>query len=160
LDPQYAAALYNLGWLAQADRAFDAARKYYGLAIQAEPKTWQAHLNLGNIAVLQGNYQEAMREFRETIRLRPDSPPAQLDLATLQLKTGDIRGALGTLQHLKQSRWDLLEARYLNAVALLRVGRFADAEAELTFISERDSQGLYRDRIADLRGRIPGRMDR
>lgn len=157
LDARYAAALYNLGWLAQVEGSFDTARKYYALAVQADPKTWQAHHNLGNLNMLQGSPQEAAQEFEETIRLRPDYWPAFLNLATLQLQSGDTRSALQTLQSLKQVRWDLLEARYLSADALIREGRFDEAEGELRFLTERDSGGAYGDRIAALRGRFPVR---
>lgn len=155
LDPSYAAAWYNLGWLAQVEGTYEAAKDYYRRALEADPKTWQARHNLGNLDILQGSLQEAMAEFQETIRLRPDYWPAYLNLATVQLQTGDSRSALQTLQSLKQLRWDLLEARYLSAFALVREARFREAEADLRYLTEHDSAGSYRDRIRSLRGQFP-----
>jgi hypothetical protein len=60
-----------------------------------------------------------------------------------------------TLRRLMELRPDLLEARYLNAYALVRDRRFAEAEAELGFIAARDSRGTFRGRIAELRNSIP-----
>jgi protein O-mannosyl-transferase len=157
LDAQHAAALYNLGWLAQTDEAYDTARNYYREAIRADSKTWQAYHSLGNIDVLQGNLENAKREFTETIHYRKDYWPAYLNLAAVQMQTGDIPSALQTLENLKKFRWDLLEVRYLSAYALVQAVRFAEAENELKFIAERDPAGAYRNRIADLRSLIRAR---
>jgi Tfp pilus assembly protein PilF len=155
LDPQHAEALYNLGWLAQTDGAYDAARRYYQAAIQADPDTWQAHQNLGNLDVLQGDSRAGMAEFQETIRLHADYWPAYLNLATLQLQRSEPRAAMETLSKLIGLRSDLLEARYLKAHALIQAGRFLEAEQELRFVAARDSGGTYRHRIAELRNRFP-----
>ncbi len=159
LDPKYAAAYYDLGWLAQVAGDRDSASKYYGLAIQADAKIWQAHHNLGNIDILQGRPQEAMREFKETIRLRGDYGPAYVNLATLQLRAGDTRSALQTLEGLMRFHWDLLEARYLRATAFMREGRTQEAENELNFIAGHDRAGAYRDRVAALRGMLSVRAE-
>ncbi len=152
LDPKYAAALYDLGWLAQIEGDRDSARKYYGVAIQADPKMWQAHHNLGNLDILQGRPQDAIREFEETIRLCGEYGPAYMNLATLQMRAGDTRSALQTLESLMRFRWDLLEARYMRANAFIQEGRLAEAENELKFITEHDTAGAYRDRVGVLRG--------
>ncbi len=157
LDPKHAAALYNLGWIAQVEADYDSARRYYRSAIQADPGTWQAHHNLGNLCILQGDLQGGAREFEETIRLRADYWPAYLNLAGIQLQIGDTAAALRTIQNLKQIRWDLLEARYLSALALVQEARYGEADGELRFISEHDAGGAYRDRIEALRGRFPAR---
>jgi protein O-mannosyl-transferase len=157
LDPKYGAALYDLGWIAQVEGDRDSARKYYGMAIQVDPKLWQAHHNLGNLDLLQGRPEAAMREFEETIRLRGDYAPAYVNLATLQMRIGDAQSALQTLEGLMRFRWDLLDARVLRANAFLQEGRLAEADNELTFISEHDTGGAYRDRIGVLRGMLSAR---
>ncbi len=159
LDPKYAAALYNLGWLAQLDGAYDKSRKYYLDAIRADPATWQAYHNLGNIDVLEGNYQEAIPEFEAAIRYRRDYAPAYLNLAVMQLQTGNAPAALQTLRNLEKFRWDLLEARYLSAYVLVQQGKYGEAEDELAFLASHDPKGDYRTRISELRSRFPGRLD-
>jgi protein O-GlcNAc transferase len=151
LDPKYAAALYNLGWLSQTEDARDSARKYYGMAIQVDPKIWQAHYNLGNLYIQEGSSHDAMREFEATIRLRGDYGPAYVNLATLQLRAGDPQSALKTLGSLMQFHWELLEARYLRANAFMQAGRLPEAENELNFIAQHDTGGAYRDRIKVFR---------
>jgi tetratricopeptide (TPR) repeat protein len=158
LDSKHAAALYNLGWLAQGDRAYETARKYYELALQADPATWQARQSLGNLCILAGDLQGAVREFRETIRLKPDCWPAHLSLADLLLRMGDAQGSLAVLQNLVQVRWDLLEARYLRACGFIDEGKFAEAENELNFIAARDAGQAYGERIATLRKLFPGKQ--
>jgi len=158
LDAGHAAALYDLGWLAQTDGAWDEARRYYARALAADPKTWQAHHNLGNLSLLQGDLPEAAKEFAETIRLRPDYWPAHLNLAAAQLRSGDTQAALRTIEALKRLRWDLLEARLASAEILLRQSRYGEAAAELRFAAEHDAAGGYRDRIQALRKRIPAQM--
>jgi protein O-mannosyl-transferase len=151
LNPKYAAALYDLGWLSQIEGDRVSARKYYGMAVQSDPTLWQAHHNLGNLDILEGRIQDAMREFEETIRLRGDYGPAYVNLATLQMRAGNTRSALKTLETLMRFRWDLLDARYLRANAFMQEGRFAETENELSFITAHDIQGAYRERIRVLR---------
>jgi Tfp pilus assembly protein PilF len=160
LEPRHAPALYNLGRIAQSEQSYDAAAGWYRRAIRADPGTWQAHHNLGNLETLKGNAGEAMREFEEAIRLRPDDWPAYLNLAGLQAQGRDFPAALRTLGILKNVRWDLPEARYLNAYILASQARYGEAESELRFIEEHDPQGNYRTRIRELRGRFPAGASR
>ncbi len=159
LDPRYAAALYNLGWLAQLGGSYDQARNYYLEAIQTDPATWQAYHNLGNIDVLEGNYQKAIPEFEETIRHNKTYAPAYLNLAVMQLQTGNAEAALQTLRNLETFRWDLLEARYLAAYVLVQQAKFGEAEDEIAFLAAHDLKGDYSSRIAELRSRFPPRLN-
>jgi tetratricopeptide (TPR) repeat protein len=154
LRPGHAPTLYNLGWIEQTRAAYDSARTYYRLTLQADPTHWEAHHNLGNIEVLRGCFQEAMIDFSHAARLRGDYWPAYLSLGTLQLQQEQVREARATFEILKVLRPDLLEGRYLLACALIEDGSFPLAEAELRFISSKDLDGNYKERIEELRHRI------
>lgn len=154
LRPGHAPTLYNLGWIEQTRGAYDSARTYYRATLLADRTHWEAHHNLGNIEVLRGCFQEAMREFSNAARLRGDYWPAYLSLGTLQLQQERAGEAKATFEILKDLRPDLLEARYLLAYALVEEGSLAQADAELRFVSSKDQDGAFKERIEELRRRI------
>ena len=157
LRPDHAPTLYNLGWLEQTSGRYDSARRLYEAALAADGGFWQALHNLGNLDVVQNRLDSASERFRAAIRLRPDYWPSYLSLATLELRSGAYREARRTLEKVHQLRPGLLEAHYLVAYALVGEGDLARAEAELRFIESKDHDGLYRDRIEELRRRAaPG----
>jgi len=151
LRPGDAAALYNLGWLAQKAGRLGPALEYYRKALDADPRHWQAHQNLGNLLVLRGSSRDALREYQEVIRIRPDYWPAYQSLATVQVQLGNFKEALATLKTLRELQPDSLEARYLRAYVLVAEGSMAEAESELRFVAERDKDGAYRERLEELR---------
>jgi tetratricopeptide (TPR) repeat protein len=142
------------------ERSYEPAADYYRKAIRADPNTWQAHHNLGNLEILNGNVRGAMGEFQAAIRLRKDYWPAYLNLAALQMQSADFHAALQTLENLKRVRWDLLEARYLSAYVLISQARYAEAGSELRFIEEHDKEGAYNVRVRELRNRLPSGASR
>jgi Flp pilus assembly protein TadD len=151
LKPRDAAALYNLGWLAQKAGRLGPALEYYRKALDADPRYWQAHQNLGNLLVLQGSSRDALREYQEVIRIRPDYWPAYQSLATVQVQLGNFKEALATLKTLRELQPDSLEARYLRAYVLVAEGNMTEAERDLGFVAERDKDGAYRERLEELR---------
>ena len=162
LRPRYAAALYNLGWLAQKAGRFGPADEYYRKAIDADPRNWQAHQTLANLFMMRGDLRGALGEYREVVRISPGYRPAYRSMAGVQVQMGDFEGALSTLGRLEKLSPDSLEERYLRAYVLVAQGRRAEAEGEIAFVAERDSSGSYRERLHELRkwmGRsaLPGR---
>jgi Flp pilus assembly protein TadD len=151
LQPGYAAALYNLGWLAQKTGRPESAGEYYRKALEADPLYWQAHQNLGNLCVLRGNLPDAVRQYREVIRLRTDYWPAYQSLAAAQVQLGDFREAIGTLGTLQRLKPDSREAQYLRAYIFVAEGRIAEAESELDSLAKMDKDGAYRVRAEELR---------
>jgi Flp pilus assembly protein TadD len=151
LKPRYAAALYNLGWLAQKAGRFEPAVEYYRRTLDADPLHWQAYQNLGNLSALRGSLRDALREYREVIRIRPDYWPAYQSLAGVQVQLGDFMEALSTLRTLQELNPDSLEARYLRAYVLAAEGETTEAEREIAFVAARDMDGAYRERLEELR---------
>jgi Flp pilus assembly protein TadD len=156
LKPGYAAALYNLGWLAQKAGHPEAAAEYYRKALKADPLYWQAHQNLGNLYVIRGNLSDAVHQYREVIRLRTDYWPAYQSMAAAQVQLGDFRGASGTLETLRRLQPDSLEAQYLLAYIFVAEGKITEAESELDALARKDKDGAYRMRAKELRTWISG----
>lgn len=154
LRPNHAPTLYNLGWLEQSYARYDSARRHYLEALEADPAYWQAHHNLGNVAVLQGRLQDALSEFQVTVQMKSSYWPAYLSLGTLQVQLGQYRAAKDTLMALRSLRPDLLEARYLLGYALIEIKDTAEALEQLRLLESKDHDGVYKERIAQLRQRI------
>jgi tetratricopeptide (TPR) repeat protein len=159
IDPEYAAASYNLGWIAQSEGNYESAADYYRATLKSDTTNWQAHHNLGNIAIVRGRLRDAVDEFQETIRRNRQYWPAYLSLAGLQMRQGDTAGGLKTLQALMEFRWDLLEARFMRATGMIAQSRILEAENEMRFITEHDTSGLYRSRILELRRSLKSRSE-
>jgi tetratricopeptide (TPR) repeat protein len=158
LQPNHAAALYNLGWIRQSAGSFDGASEYYDRALKADPAFWQAHQNLGNVLVIQGKLREAQEQYQEVVRDRPDYWPVYQSLAALQLRLSAPTAALETLNRLKALQPDLQDAFLLTARALFELHRFPEAERELLMLESKDRHGAYREQVKALRELMrPGR---
>ena len=101
LNPDYAAAHYNLGNLLKDQGRCDDAEKEWRVAIRADPDYAAAHSNLGALLKDQGRYDDAEKEYREAIRADPDIAAAHSNLGNL-------------LDNLK--RYDEAEKEYRDAI--------------------------------------------
>ncbi len=81
LQPQSAAAHYNLGTALTVGRRLVEAADAYQEALRIDPAYANAHNNLGNVLLAQKKYDAAIREFTEVVRLQPDSAAAASNLA-------------------------------------------------------------------------------
>ncbi len=70
-------ALFDLGYIADAQNRLDAAADLYGKAIAANPKSFEAHLSLGLLLAREGKPDEARPELLTATALDPgDAGPA------------------------------------------------------------------------------------
>ena len=76
LNPDLAAAHYNLGLLLDDQERYDEAEGEYRDAIWADPDLAAAHSNLGSLLNNQERYDEAVEEYRDAIRADPDHASA------------------------------------------------------------------------------------
>ena len=83
LDPWLAAhpgdarALFDAGYVADAENRLDAAAGLYRRAIEAHPQSFEAHLSLGLLLARQGKLDDARPELAEASTLDPgDAGPA------------------------------------------------------------------------------------
>lgn len=69
--PQDARALFDAGYVADAQNRLDDAAAFYRRAVQANPKSFEAHLSLGLLLARQGKQQEARPELVTATTLDP-----------------------------------------------------------------------------------------
>ncbi len=71
--------------------------------------------------------------FQDVLR-DPDNIALNLQFVRGQIRDGDLRGAASTLERVLALQPDLVEARYLNAMVLLRLDATQEAERELRIL--------------------------
>jgi adenylate cyclase len=138
LDPNYAAAhalladaLYSqaiLGWTEFAERELsrgaDEARK----AISLAPNEADGYRALGRILVTRGEYDQARNALKRAVDINPSDATALATWGTVQSFSGDVGGAIDSLQ-LALKLDPMLEPSYVFdlAIAYYLAGRHEDA---------------------------------
>src|SRR6185437_7180894 len=75
--PQDARALFDAGYVADAENQAEQAAALYRRATQADPKSFEAHLSLGLLLAREGKLDEARPELAQATTLDPgDAGPA------------------------------------------------------------------------------------
>jgi len=72
---------YNLGQAHSKARQGDAARHHFAQSVALDSTYWQAWLNLGTMAALQGDLEQAKGIFRRVAQAQPQRPEAWVNLA-------------------------------------------------------------------------------
>jgi tetratricopeptide (TPR) repeat protein len=107
------------------------AIEQYRAALALSPKDYEAHFALGRVLLRSGDASGAEEQFRAAIAARADSAPAKLGLGSALLTQKKYNAANDALaEYLKQSPGDR-SAHFDRASALLYLGKFDDALAEL-----------------------------
>jgi len=73
-NPSDARALFDLGYVEDADSHEDAAAADYRKAIAADPKQFEARLALGLLLAHQAKFDEAREQLQQATALNPDPP--------------------------------------------------------------------------------------
>ena len=72
--PNDARALFDLGYLEDAENHPDAAVANYKKSIEADPKRFESRLSLGLLLARQGHSPEALEQLTTAVTLQPDPP--------------------------------------------------------------------------------------
>ena len=72
--PNDARALFDLGYLEDAENHPDAAAANYKKSIEADPKRFESRLSLGLLLAREGHPQEAQEQLTTAVTLQPDPP--------------------------------------------------------------------------------------
>jgi tetratricopeptide (TPR) repeat protein/mono/diheme cytochrome c family protein len=130
LQPQSAAARYNVGVTLEAlGRTADAAREYEA-AVQFDPSYSLAHNNLGSLRVAEGRLEEARAHYERAVASGPANAEARNNLGAVLLAYGDPAASMVHLQEALRLRPSYPEAHFNLARALASAGRLADAIGE------------------------------
>lgn len=132
--PDDARALFDAGYAADAQNLLDDAAAFYGRAVQADPKSFEAHLSLGLLLARQGKLTEARSELVTATALDPgDAGPkvkarAWRALAQIDRAGNPAEASNDLLEALKLSP-ETPEDTLLAAELAQAAGQFDAAEA-------------------------------
>jgi Flp pilus assembly protein TadD len=154
LDPWLAAhpldarALFDAGYVADAQNRLDDAAGLYRRAVAANPKSFEAHLSLGLLLARQGKRDEARPELVAATTLDPGEAGPALKARAWRALAQIDRPAPGTNGDTRDASNDLLEALKLSpettADTLLaasladQAGQYDTAEAAYRRVLEKD----------------------
>lgn len=100
------AELSSQGQAALHDQQFDRAAKLYEQVVKLDPRSAQAHSNLGFALYMLASYPSAIAQFRKALELDPHLDRTQVLLALSYFDSGDYERAVPLLEKAYQSRKD------------------------------------------------------
>ncbi|MCK4651579.1 MAG: tetratricopeptide repeat protein [Methanosarcinales archaeon] len=130
INPDNAAAHYNLGVLLDNSERYDEAEKEYREAIRIDPDYVAAHSNLGVLLNNSERYDEAEKEYREAIRIDPDYVAAHSNLGVLLDNSERYDEAEKEYREAIRTDPDYATAHYNLGVLLADLKRYDEAEKE------------------------------
>ncbi|HEY3706775.1 MAG TPA: FG-GAP-like repeat-containing protein [Terracidiphilus sp.] len=127
--PDNANAYYNLGSLNLRRNRLDEAKKYLEKTVELRPDFAEAWNNLGMLAAQGGNADEAIRDFQHSISIRPGYYTAHLNLGNVYRRQGALDKAEDSLRRALALRPDDPEIQYSLGMLFVRKNDF-DRAAE------------------------------
>ena len=103
------------------------AHRGYRDVIARDPRSAQAHGNLGHVLLRLGAVEAAVLHLRRALELRPDYAAAHNNLGTALKGRGELAAALGHFQEAARAEPHNAAARYNLAQALLESGHLDEA---------------------------------
>lgn len=92
IDPYFARAYNNLGYIYRQQGKVDLAIKYYNKTLELNPKDDTAHTNLASAYEKKGDYDKAIDEFHQALKLDPGSITVELALEKIEKKKAQAEG--------------------------------------------------------------------
>jgi tetratricopeptide (TPR) repeat protein len=120
----FAGLLFDSGYLL-------AASQQYQQVVRQVRYCYDAHLQLGKLALAQRDPSSAIGHFQRALKLVPDLHPAQHELAKALAALGKYDEALAIVQRQVEIEPDRTEAVALLADFLIGQGKFAEAQKTL-----------------------------
>lgn len=136
--PPLTTGLSELASQAFARKDWEAARKYYGEMLQADPLNALTHANLGAVEQQAGRLKEAQALFSRAVAINPDLQQTWVALGLVSYEKGDLYFALHAIgRAIHEDPTDARAHNYLAAVSK-KLGWLDAAEAELLRAIELD----------------------
>jgi tetratricopeptide (TPR) repeat protein len=132
LDSTFAPAWFELGSTYAGMHNDSAGIRCFQKSLQLNPENFEAHMNLGIILANRGGFSEAAPEFLEAHRIDSASPAAKASLGSVYNKLERFKEAVPLLESAVAQIATDSELRGEYGVALLGVGRCADAQREFS----------------------------
>ncbi|PYS92350.1 MAG: hypothetical protein DMF64_09460, partial [Acidobacteria bacterium] len=138
------------------------ARTEFERELQLYPQDVYANFFLGMLAAVDNDHPKAIRYLLETARLKPDFGEAYLYLGQSQAELGNadaeqsLRRAIELTPDVAQNSFQIKKAHFLLGRVLLKSGRRAESEKELTIARELQGQSLAssRQELDEILGRV------
>jgi tetratricopeptide (TPR) repeat protein len=83
---------YLLGLYAERAGDFSRAQRFYGRAVQADPKDFRPFLQMGNLHFQEGDFAQAVLDYDEAARRAPDRPEPHYNLSIVRGESYDFAG--------------------------------------------------------------------
>ncbi len=93
ISPHYSSAWNHLGTIAYLSRQYARARQYFGKALEHEPDSYPALVNLGAVLLALGKLEEALETNARAARLSTEEPLARSQLGRCYLRLGRLQEA-------------------------------------------------------------------
>ena len=110
------------------------AQNAFQMAIAIDPKTEEAHIQLGIFYLGQKRFDEATTEFQKTIEINPKNEKAYFSLGTLKMEKGELPEALDSFQRAKAINPTDANTLYNLGLVYLKIGNNDQAEKEWAMI--------------------------
>lgn len=134
--------------LRKAHRNAEAAAEY-GAYLALEPDSAAGHLGAGRNQMETGDVAAATRHLERAASLDPKDPAVPKELAELDIRRGDFAAALDHLDRALRLDPNDLALRNRRVVALMRLGRAAEAEAEQAASKRLKDDLVHADKIRE-----------
>ncbi len=121
---------------ALSNQQFDRAAKLYDQIVKLDPRSAEAHSNLGFALYMSGNYQPAIAQFHQALDLDSRLDRAQILLALTYFDSGEFNRAVPLLEKAYQTRKDDPVVVAHLGLAYLRQNKDDKALAMLTHWAE------------------------
>lgn len=129
---------------------FDAAIAAYKKAVEIWPENADARVALGDAYLRRGQYSEAMTEYSAVLKTHSDNALPYYRIADANLQKGSFAEAADAAGKALKIDPQLRKARYVNGLALLRMGHAEEGQKELD---------QYRKQEADAQAEINEQRD-
>jgi arylsulfatase A-like enzyme/Tfp pilus assembly protein PilF len=130
LDPGFTHAELNLGRALMQTGDFAGAAPEFEHVEKSEPNILETHIFLIVIYGKLGRIEDQIKECHAVLKVLPDNWGANLNLGRALAKTGDLEGAIATLQKAASLRPDSPQPHIELADIYAKMGRDEDAKRE------------------------------
>jgi predicted Zn-dependent protease len=162
-NPESAWGLYGKGVLLNREGDRNGAKDYLLKSIALRPFDGDVLRELGKIYFDMGSYTETIKVLRGALTLKGNDTESRFLLGQAQMKTGDLQGAVETLQALVMDEPDHLPALYHLGVAQGELNNFLEAHFNLGMYykkrGEMDIARFHLSKALDLCQGDPGKKD-
>ncbi len=165
LNPRAPRAHFYLGYVILqhgGNERIAEAGEEFERELELSPQDFYSNFFRGVVAATEHDHRKAVRHLLAAARIKPDSGDAHLFLGQSQAELGDpaaektLRRAIELTRDVAQNSFQIKRAHYLLGRVLLKAGRRAEAEQELSVARELQGQSLEstRQEVSEILGQV------